>query len=150
MKHGLHRVSSDDRAFRDAVESGAATPAEFDHRAHVRLAYVYLVTEPTPADAHLAMRRAIQGFLAHHGVEPTKYHETITRAWVMAVRHFMGDTDRAESADDFITQNPRLLDSGIMLSHYSAGVLFSDEARRAFVDPDLEPIPGIPPSAPTE
>lgn len=145
-----HQVTSDDRAFQARVERGEATPAEFDHRAHVRLAYVYLVCEPTPADAHHAMRRAIQAFLAHHGVEPTKYHETITRAWVMAVRHFMGDTERAHSADDFIAQNPRLLDSRIMLSHYSAGVLFSDDARRAFVDPDLDPIPGMPPTDPTE
>ena len=141
-----HQVTSDDRAFQARVERGEVAPADFDHRAHVRLAYVYLVCEPTPAEAHHAMRRAIQGFLTHHGVEPTKYHETITRAWVMAVRHFMGDTPRADSADDFIARNPRLLDSRIMLSHYSAGVLFSDEARRAFVDPDLEPIPGFPPN----
>jgi hypothetical protein len=33
------------------------------------------------------------------------------------------------------------LDSKIMLLHYSAGLLFSPEARAAFVEPDLDPIP---------
>ncbi|MFT5516394.1 MAG: hypothetical protein ACI80V_002526 [Rhodothermales bacterium] len=28
-----------------------------------------------------------------------------------------------------------------MLTHYSAQLLFSDEARAAFVEPDLHPIP---------
>jgi hypothetical protein len=45
------------------------------------------------------------------------------------------------SASDFITRNPELLDSRIMLTHYSASVLFSAEAREAFVEPDLDPIP---------
>ena len=47
----------------------------------------------------------------------------------------------ATSADDFIDRNPILLDSKIMLTHYSAGLLFSDAARAAFVEPDLDPIP---------
>jgi hypothetical protein len=53
----------------------------------------------------------------------------------------MEKTPSAESADDFIEKNPRMLDSKIMLTHYSAEVLFSDEARAKFVEPNLEPIP---------
>ena len=34
-----------------------------------------------------------------------------------------------------------MLDSKIMMTHYSAEVLFSDEARAKFVDPNLHPIP---------
>ncbi len=34
-----------------------------------------------------------------------------------------------------------MLDAKIMMTHYSAEVLFSDEARAEFVEPDLEPIP---------
>jgi hypothetical protein len=37
--------------------------------------------------------------------------------------------------------NPILLDSKIMLTHYSAEVLFSPEARARFVEPNLESIP---------
>ena len=45
------------------------------------------------------------------------------------------------SADAFIDSNPILLDTKIMLTHYSAGLLFSDEARARFVEPDLGDIP---------
>jgi hypothetical protein len=34
-----------------------------------------------------------------------------------------------------------LLDSRIMLTHYSTELLFSDKARAKFVEPDLDPIP---------
>jgi hypothetical protein len=50
----------------------------------------------------------------------SKYHETITRAWILAVRRFMELTPAADSADTFIDANPRLLDSKIMFTHYSA------------------------------
>jgi hypothetical protein len=45
------------------------------------------------------------------------------------------------SAADFIAKNQQLLDSKIMLTHYSASVLFSADARASFVEPDLDPIP---------
>ncbi len=135
-----HELSSADREFRRAFEAGAFAPADFSHRQHVRLAYVYLVD----SDVNLAldrMRAALVCFLSHHGIPATKYHETLTRAWILAVHHFMHRTPEATSADDFIDRNPMLLDSKIMLTHYSAGLLFSDAARAEFVEPDLDPIP---------
>jgi hypothetical protein len=135
-----HEMSSADREFRRAFEAGAFAPADFSHRQHVRLAYVYLVD----SDVNLAldrMRAALVCFLSHHGIPATKYHETLTRAWILAVHHFMHRTPEATSADDFIDRNPMLLDSKIMLTHYSAGLLFSAAARAEFVEPDLDPIP---------
>ncbi len=135
-----HELSDADREFRRAFEAGAFAPADFSHRQHVRLAYVYLVA----CDLNLAldrMRAALVCFLSHHGIPATKYHETLTRAWILAVHHFMHRTPEASSADDFIDRNPMLLDSKIMLTHYSAGLLFSDAARAEFVEPDLDPIP---------
>jgi hypothetical protein len=133
-------LSQSDREFRAAFEAGAFAPAHFSHRAHVRLAYVYLAD----SDVDLAlenMRAALVTFLSYHNIPASKYHETLTRAWVLAVHHFMHRTPDAASADDFIDCNPVLLDSKIMLTHYSAGLLFSDAARGEFVEPDLDPIP---------
>jgi hypothetical protein len=50
---------------------------------------------------------------------------------------------------DFREANPDLLDRTLssLLVHYSREVLFSDEARRAFVEPDLVPLP-VPPIRP--
>ena len=135
-----HSTSLDDGLFRDAFANGSVTPAQFDHRAHVRLAYILLVAEDIDA-ATDGMRSALLGFMRHHGVDPAKYHETITRAWILAVRHFMDRTADSASADEFIEANPILLDAKIMLTHYSAEVLFSPEARARFVEPDLQRIP---------
>jgi hypothetical protein len=60
---------------------------------------------------------------------------------VLAVFHFMHRTTSAVSADDFIARTPILLDSRIMLTHYSAERLFSQHARHGFAQPDLDPIP---------
>ena len=83
-----HQSSGDDRRFQAEVESCSVTPAQFDHRAHVKLAYVYVTQNDTDA-AHDRMRETLHAFLACHGITPAKYHETITRAWILAVRHFM-------------------------------------------------------------
>ena len=135
-----HNVSISDSEFRAAFEAGAFAPADFSHRAHVRLAYVYLAE----SDVELAlerMRAALVGFLGVHGIPASKYHATLTRAWILAVDHFMHRSPAASSGDDFIARNPLLLDTKIMLTHYSADLLFSDDARAAFVEPNLDPIP---------
>ncbi len=135
-----HSLAPDDRRFRAAFEACRVAPASFDHRAHIRLAYVYLVDNDTETAVAL-MRSALLAFIDHHGVERSKYHETMTWAWILAVRHFMERSPKASSADAFIDANPIMLDSKIMLTHYSAEALFSDEARRRFVEPNLDPIP---------
>ena len=127
----------------EEVKSGLVTPDAFDHRAHLRLPYTCL-TEYPDVEALTRLRGALLGFLRHHGVDPTKYHETLTRAWFLAVRHFMARSPSADSADAFIDANPVLLDTGILRTHYSADLLFSDQARDEFVAPDLEPIPEHP------
>ena len=135
-----HELSNDDRRFRYDFEACRIPPAAFDHRGHIRLAYTYLV-EGNAETALESMRSALLAFVRHHGIDVSKYHETITRAWVLAVRHFMEKTLPARSADEFIARNPIMLDSKIMLTHYSAELLFSPEARSRFVEPDLDPIP---------
>jgi hypothetical protein len=137
----MHRASNEDQVFRKRFEDCKVSPAQFNHRAHIRLAYVYLSEHDTDA-AYQLMKRSLLSFLEHNGVGVSKYHETITRAWIEAVRHFMERSPDSETFDKFIEQNSVMLDSKIMLTHYSAEVLFSDEARSRFVEPNLEPIPG--------
>ena len=134
-----HALSEADRTFRAAFEACAIAPSAFNHEAHVRLAYVYLA-ESDVETAVDRMRQALLKFLEHNGIPRSKFHETLTRAWVLAVRHFM-NRDATESASDFVARNPELLDTKIMLTHYSAQVLFSADARASFVEPDLDPIP---------
>lgn len=135
-----HGVSAADREARRRFEAGAVAPGDFSHREHLRLAYTVLA-EHDVETASAKIREAILRFLATHDVDPAKFHETLTRAWVLAVRHFMDRTPGTRSADEWLDANPRILDSRIMLSHYSEDRLNSDRARRAFLEPDLAPIP---------
>jgi tRNA(Glu) U13 pseudouridine synthase TruD len=60
------------------------------------------------------------------------------------MQRFGGTTD----SDDFLGKSLVLHDPKVMLTHYSREVLFSDEARRQFVVPNLDPIPrGATPSS---
>lgn len=135
-----HRISAGDREFQRAFEACEVAPQDFGHAAHVRLAYVYLCAHSVEIAAD-KMKNALLAFLKHVGVDQGKYHETITRAWIMAVHYFMTKANAARSASEFIDANPELLDSKIMLTHYSAEVLFSPAARQAFVQPDRQSIP---------
>jgi len=132
--------SVEDITFRTAFEKGDIPPSEFHHRDHLRLAYVYLCEHETKPAFEL-FRRHVKKFLSDNGVPDDKYHETVTASWVQAVRHFMELCGSASSFEDMINHDNRLLDMNIMLTHYREETLFSDIARREFVQPDLEPIP---------
>jgi hypothetical protein len=101
---------------------------------------VYLCDHDTDTARGL-MHTSLLRFLAHNGVDPMKYHETLTRAWILAVRHFMQHVTSSDSSASFMRMDPRVLDTDIMLTHYSANLLFSEEARLRFVEPDLSQIP---------
>ena len=135
-----YHASADDLAFRQAFEACKLGADDFSHRAHLRLAYVYLC-EASPAEAAERMRRSLLRFLKHLGVGEGKYHETLTQAWIDAVSHFMRRTDAVGSFDAFIAASPALLDTDVMLSHYAPERLFSESARRAYLAPDRDPIP---------
>jgi len=136
----MHALSPDDQRIQASFEACTISTAEFTHRAHLRLAYVYLAQHDVDAALPL-MRDAIGRFLAHHRIDAAKYHETLTRAWLLAVRHFMDRAGSTGSADDFLSRSAVLLDTNVMLTHYSKDVLFSAAARAGFVEPDLDPIP---------
>ncbi|MEM7434805.1 MAG: hypothetical protein AAF436_06600 [Myxococcota bacterium] len=136
-----HSASEQDKSFIEALEAFELAPGDFDHRAHLRMAYAYLC-EHDATTTCCKIREALRGLLAHAGIEPsTKYHETMTQAWVLAVRHFMACTPTTKSAAEFLEANPELLDTRIMSTHYSREALFSNVARRSFVPPDRASIP---------
>jgi len=136
-----HRISPEDEDFRRAFEAFEVAPDAFNHEAHVRLAYVYLCQGDRDC-ATERMKSALLAFLDHLGVGRAKFHETMTGAWIDAVAHFMDKTPACTGFEDFIARNPVLRDSNIMLTHYSAEVLFSVRARAEYLEPDVQPIPG--------
>jgi hypothetical protein len=136
----MNTIAPSDRRFLRLFETCALTPAEMRHRAHVRLAYIYLRLYPFEV-ALESLRTGLHRFLAHNGAPASAYHETITRAWLLAVRHFLHSTAPVANSEEFLAACPRLLDKEIMAAHYTPEVLMSSVARSRFVAPDREPIP---------
>lgn len=135
-----HQISEADQRFLEAFEAGHWPTAAFDHAAHLQLAYVYLCGSDTDT-ACARMATALQQYLRHHGLPAEKFHATLTRAWMLAVAHFMAMTPPCPSTQAFLTAQPRLHDGKLMLTHYSRERLFSASAREGFMSPDIQPIP---------
>jgi hypothetical protein len=126
-----------DEAFARAFEAGAVTPEEFDHAAHLRVAWVYL-REAGSADAALPrMRDAIQRFAAAAGAAQ-KYHETITVVWMRLLEGAGAQVARPCDLTELLRRHPELADKNLPLKYYSREQLFSEEARDTYVPPDLE------------
>lgn len=118
----------------------ARTIKEFHHRDHIKVAYLYLRRYPLE-EAIGKVRSGLQA-LAVAWKAPTDdlekgYHETITQAWVRLVHLTMGDVGVAECADGFCEQQPKLMEKSHLELFYSRERLFTWEAKRGFVEPDL-------------
>lgn len=112
----------------------------FGHRQHVELTWRYLEKhDPNTACALIA--GAIREVAAAHGA-PEKFHATITSAWVRCVAVHRQRWP-AKSFDEFIERNAALLDSKLLERHFTPGLLFSDGARAAIVEPDIRPLPAL-------
>jgi hypothetical protein len=114
----------------------------FGHRQHVELTWRCL-EDHAPERARVLVADAIRRVAAAHGA-PDKFHETITSAWVQCVAVHRQRWP-AQSFDEFIGRNAALLDSKLLEHHFTASLLFSDEARSSIVEPDMRPLPALAP-----
>jgi hypothetical protein len=121
------------RAF-EACETGKD---DFKHRDHLVVAVWYLETLGREAAVE-RMRSALIRFLDHHGVDKKQYNETITIFWIDVVAEKLNDM-RGASLVEKCQEVIESMNAGLMLEYYSPERLWSDEARRAFVSPDLKP-----------
>jgi hypothetical protein len=110
----------------------------FGHREHLQLAWAYLDTL-SPDRARTAMTQAIRHLAEAHGT-PERYHETLTMAWMRMVE-LHRERFAGQSFDEFLTHHQPLMDSHLLERHYSRDELFSDRARRDYVEPDLRAFP---------
>ena len=126
----------DDRTFVARFESCELRAEEFPHRAHLRLAWIYLRELPLP-EGFIKLRDGIKRFAAHHGASG-KYHETITFMYGVLVKERLVRCDG--DFETFERVNPDLFLGGsrsILYTYYSRALLESPEARSQFVLPDL-------------
>jgi hypothetical protein len=129
------RAITDD-AFARAFERGEIGAGQFDHRAHMRLAWVYLREGPSIEAATDRIRQAIQRFAAAANASQ-KYHETITLLWMRLLAEAAVDLTGPCELDALLAQHPELADKNLPLKYYTRERLFSDEARTRWISPDL-------------
>jgi hypothetical protein len=119
--------------------------ADWTHEAHLA-ATTYLLTRRPDIDLDTALPGIIRAFNESVGgvnSDTEGYHETITRVFLRAVRLFLAETDRGEPLHELVNE---LLLSPMgrrdwPLRFYSPARLFSVEARKTLVPPDLAVLP---------
>ena len=118
--------------------------AQWTHAAHFAAALWLMACRPD-SYAERDMPGFIRAYNIATGVANTDtdgYHETITQASLRAARSFLRqDPNRSLFATcNALMQSP-LGKSNWLLTYWTRARLFSVEARRRWVEPDLKPLP---------
>ena len=118
--------------------------AAWTHAAHFATVLWVLRHRPEPpAEAQMPpMIRAYNEACGNMNTDTTGFHATITRASVEVARHFLSQhpSEPLHEVVDRLMGTP-LGRSDWILAHWSQGRLFTVEARRAWVGPDLMALP---------
>ena len=134
----------DDAALLDGFERHTLPREAWTHRSHVRVAMLY-VSRLGFDGALEQMRQRIQAFNHSKRISDslkTGYHETLTVAWLRVVSAALVAAAKPPvDSIEFCRQNPALLDKTLLRRYYTRGRMITEEAKRSFVDPDLEPLP---------
>jgi hypothetical protein len=133
----------DDDEFLYRFENAGLPRQEWNHAAHIRMAYLYLKDSDSWEAVLPLVRERIRWFNAAHR-SYTGYHETITAAFLRLVYDRLNRSGevKATSFKAFCEDHPDLLDGmSVLLRHYEKETLFSPEARADFVEPDREALP---------
>jgi len=122
--------------------------AQWTHRSHVKVAYLYL--RKMPFDKALEqIRTAIKRYNAANNRPDgpaTGYNETTTRALlhlIAAVMAAYGDAFPVDNADEFCDKHPQLMSHYILRFFYSPQRRMDPLAKTQFVEPDLTALPKI-------
>ena len=122
-----------DRDFVQAFETCTLPSEQFPHRAHVRLAWLYL-RDYSLLDALTRFVEGLKRYAASLGAG-SKYHETVTWAYMFLIHDRMARAP-FETFEDFAAANPDIF-NGVLEKYYSKETLSSDLARRTFLMPEM-------------
>ena len=124
-----------------SFEDASIARGVWKHAEHLVVALYYVNKYDDIEKATKRMRKGLFNLLTEgFKVDLTKempYHETLTVFWMRAVDEFsrsVHDSPMHEKANRLIEK----FDKDYPLRFYSRGFLFSDDARRRYVEPDLD------------
>ena len=122
----------------ESFENGTIARADWGHAEHLTVALYYLSNHDRNA-AYKKMREGIFNLLRAFEVDLSKempYHETLTVFWLKTVAEFKESRIGTLVLGHF-NELVEKFDKDYPLKFYSREVLYSDEARAAFVEADL-------------
>jgi hypothetical protein len=121
---------------------------QWTHRAHVKIAFLYL--RDHPFDAALSkIRRGIRAYNATNNVpeSPTSgYNETTTVAFLHLIAATMAAYSNefpTSTADAFCDTHPQLMTRSVLRLFYSPQRRMHPDAKTKFIEPDLASLPRI-------
>lgn len=126
----------------ESFERGTISRDDWGHAEHLIVASFYLSENDFDA-AYKKMRDGIFNLLKAFKVDLKKempYHETLTTFWMRTVEDFR-KTKIGYSEFEICSEMTKSFDKDFPLNFYTRGLLFSDEARAKFIEPDLQKQP---------
>ena len=105
------------------------------HRAHLGVGTWYL-SRMSHDEALLRIRHHIQLYNRTVG-DPTGYHETITRLFLRRIARKLKERNDATSLPQIVDELHRDCDMAWILRYYSSARVWSPEARREWMEPDV-------------
>jgi len=131
--------TTDATELNEAFHALTLPKAEWTHEAHLTVCW-YALQTMTSTRAVPYLRQAIRAYNKATGTPNTDtsgYHETLTRYYVTAVESLgASKPDTIHTAAECSRTAP--------LKHWTHKLLFSTQARKQCVQPDLEPLPWHP------
>jgi hypothetical protein len=126
-----------------AVQARSLPDAQWTHQAHFAAAFWVLSHPGMVAERDLpGLVRAYNEACGRANTDSSGYHETITQASLRVARAFLAaDPQAGRAAALNALLRSRFGSPEWLLVHYSRERLFSVQARRGWVEPDLSPLP---------
>lgn len=123
----------------ETFEAGSINPDQFDHEAHIYVAWLYL-QDYELEEAISRFCKALRRLTKKLGVE-SKYHQTISWFFMISISERL-QTMPSENWRSFRKQNPDLFagSPSLIKRHYTSERLQSALARTQFLLPDRLPI----------
>ena len=116
--------------------------ARFHHREHI-LASAYLLKHEPTRDWNVEFPELIKRFNVANGganTDEAGYHDTLTQFFLAALKLFLAQAPHdTEEALNALLDSP-LADKAFPLRFYRRERLFSKQARREYLAPDLKPL----------
>ncbi len=97
------RTEQEIEAVVSGFESCTSSKEEFTHLSHLTVATYYLCNS-TPEESFAKMRTGLLRFLNHHGVNPAKYSDRVTRAWIEQIGQVCEMTNQDSSLVEMVNK----------------------------------------------